>query len=83
MTKNVGKIDRTLRMLLGLFLGWLGLFILNGIEGNILGILVALISLVPFYMVVTGSCFVFNWFNIHSLSKTECIIYGEPYSKNK
>jgi hypothetical protein len=83
MIKNVGKIDRTLRLLLGLILVWLGVFVLNGKDGDIIGIFVALISLMPFYMAVTRSCFVFRWFKIHSLSKKECEIYGQPYSKSK
>lgn len=81
MIKNVGKIDRTLRFLLGLFLVWLGLFVMNGLEGNIIGIMVAIISLMPFYMTFTGSCFVFRWFKIHSLSKSESQKYGDPYVK--
>jgi hypothetical protein len=38
MIKNIGNIDRTLRLLLGLFLVWLGIFVLNGKEGNVIGI---------------------------------------------
>ena len=83
MIKNVGKIDRTLRFLLGLLLVWLGVFVLNGKEGNVIGIFVALFSLMPFYMAVTRSCFVFRWFKIHSLSKKECEIFGQPYPKGK
>ena len=84
MAKNVGKIDRTFRFFLGLFLIWLGVYILKGKEGNVIGILVALISLMPFYMALTRSCFVFRWFKTHSLSKNECEILGPPYSeKNK
>ena len=82
MTKNVGKIDRILRFLLGLLLIWIGLFILNGKDGNMIGIIVAVISLMPFYMVFTGSCFVFRWFKIHSLSKSECHRHGDPYKKS-
>ena len=83
MIKNVGKFDRTLRFLLGLFLVWLGLFVMHGTEGNPLGILVAVISLMPFYMVYTGSCFVFRWTKIHSLSKREREKYGPPYTEEK
>lgn len=83
MKKNVGKIDRTLRFFFGLFLVWLGLFVLNGKEGEIIGILVAMISLLPFYIAFTRSCFVFRWFKIHSLSKKECEIYGQPNSETK
>lgn len=83
MIKNVGRIDRILRFLLGLLLIWIGLWELNGFKGNIYGILVAVLSLMPFYMVLTGSCFVFRWLKIHSLSKSEYRKYGEPYPKNK
>jgi len=83
MIKNVGWIDRLLRFLLGILLIWIGLWELNGLQGNIIGIVVTVISLIPFYMTWTGSCFVFRWFKIHSLSKTECQRYGEPYSGNK
>jgi hypothetical protein len=83
MIKNIGNIDRTLRLLLGLFLVWLGIFVLNGKEGNVIGIFVALISLMPFYMVLTRSCFVFRCFKLHSLSKKECEIYGQPYPESK
>ena len=83
MIKNVGKIDKTLRFLLCLILVWLGLFVLNGKEGSVVGILVAIISLMPFYMALTGSCFVFRWFKIHSLSKKEYQIHGNPYRDGK
>jgi len=80
MIRNVGNIDRTLRFLLGLFLAWLGLFMLDGLEGNVVGILVAVVSLMPFTMSVTGSCFVFRWFGIHSLSNSELQAHGPPYA---
>ena len=79
MIKNVGIIDRIMRFVLGLFLVFLGVFVLNGKEGSLLGVLVAISSLLPFYMVFTASCFVFRWFKIHSLSKKECEVYGKPY----
>ncbi len=79
--RNVGKIDRSLRFLLGVFLVWLGLWGLEGLTGNLLGILMALAALLPFYMTFTASCFVFRWFKIHSLSKSESARYGSPYRK--
>ena len=82
MIKNVGKIDRILRVLLGFFIVWLGLWKLNGLEGNVIGIITSLISLMPFYMAVTRSCFVFKWFKIHSFSKSESQTHGDPYGKN-
>ncbi|MBT4129907.1 MAG: DUF2892 domain-containing protein [Candidatus Marinimicrobia bacterium] len=78
MLKNVGLIDRSLRFLLALLLIWLGLIFMKGIEGNVWGILVSLSSLLPLYMVITRSCFVFHWFNIHTLSKKEILRFGDP-----
>jgi hypothetical protein len=69
MQKNVGKFDAVLRFLLGIFLVYLGLFILKGIQGNLLGILVALISIMPFYMAITRKCFVFKFFKISSIPR--------------
>jgi len=82
MIKNVGIIDRTMRFSLAIFLGWLGLFVLDGLQGAVLGILVSITSLLPLYMTITGSCFVFRWFNIHSLSKKEIGRYGDPTLKS-
>jgi hypothetical protein len=81
--KNVGLIDRVLRFVLGLGLVYSGLFLLNGIHGNIIGIIISVCSLLPFYMAFTATCFVFRWFKIHSLSKKECEIYGQPYPESK
>ena len=69
MLKNVGKVDALLRFLLGIFLVFLGMIILKGIQGNILGILTALISIMPFYMAITRKCFVFNFFKISSIPR--------------
>lgn len=77
--KNVGNLDRLFRLFLGLALVWLGLDVLDGFEGSIGGILVALFGLLPLYMAFTATCFVFNWFKIHSFSQTECERKGVPY----
>ncbi|MCB0280449.1 MAG: DUF2892 domain-containing protein [Calditrichaeota bacterium] len=76
---NVGKIDRILRTFLGFLLIWLGLFRFEGMKGNLIGIAIAVVSLVVFYIVITGNCFIFRWFRIHSLSKEECERHGNPY----
>ena len=80
LKKNVGIIDRIFRTLLGCSLVWIGLFELGGIDGSIGGIVVALSSLLPFYMAVTRSCFVFRWFNIHSCSAKELEADSRKYS---
>jgi hypothetical protein len=67
--KNVGNLDAFLRLLLSGYLVYLGLFVLDGAKGSLLGILVALISLMPLYMVITRKCFVFKFLNISSIPK--------------
>ena len=79
MVRNVGKIDRMLRFVLSLFLVWLGFVPMGGLEGNVWGVFVAIIALLPLYIAFTSSCFVFKWFKVHSLSKSECQVYGHPY----
>ena len=69
MEMNVGNIDATLRFLFGIFLIWLGLFYMNGIEGELGGIIVALISIAPFTFSLTRKCPVFYWLNISSISR--------------
>jgi len=80
MVRNVGIVDRILRFLFSILLFWLGLIIFNGLNGYIFGILITLIAIIPFTASVTGSCPVFKWFHIHSLSKKEFDRYGDPYS---
>ena len=67
--ENVGSLDALLRLLLGLFLVFLGLFILKGKEGNVFGILVSVCSLLPFYMATTRRCFVFRFLKISSIPR--------------
>jgi hypothetical protein len=67
MKKNVGNVDAILRIILGIFILWLGLVQLNGLEGRISGILIAMFALVPFTIAATRICPVFSIFKISSL----------------
>ena len=71
MKKNVGNLDAALRFLFGIFLIWLGLFYLNGLNGELWGIFVALISIAPFTFSLTRKCPVFHWLNISSIPKNK------------
>jgi len=71
MKKNVGNLDAFLRSLLAIILIWSGLFPLNGTEGNVLGITIAVISIIPIYMAITRKCIVFKLLNISSISKAK------------
>ena len=69
MEKNVGNLDAALRVLLGIFLLWLVLFSMKGIEGNLWGILIAVIAIAPVTFSITRKCPVFHFFNISSIPK--------------
>ncbi len=71
MKKNVGEIDSILRFLFGLFLLWLGLFYLQGLDGETAGLIVAILSMIPFTISATKVCPVFTLFKISSISKKE------------
>ena len=71
MKKNVGSIDRIVRIVIGLFLIWLGLFQLNGLKGDVSGILVALLSLIPFIIAAIRICPVFSIFKLSSITKKD------------
>jgi hypothetical protein len=82
MRRNVGRGDRVFRAALGLGLIGTGLFVLDGLEGSPLGLVVAAASALPLYMAATTRCFVFRWLQVHSLSKRELETYGEPYGED-
>ncbi len=79
----MGRFDRLFRLILGIVLLYLGLFTLEGVHGNTIGIFVALTSILPFYMAITASCFVFRWFQINSLSKKELKQRQKSLEKNQ
>ena len=74
MKKNVGTVDAILRYLFGIFLLWLGVFKLKGLEGRVSGILVAIFSLIPFTIATTRKCPVFSIFKISSIPKNKEMI---------
>lgn len=51
LRKNMGGLDRTLRFVAGVLLIPVGLLVLGGWQGNVIGIIVAALALIP---VVTG-----------------------------
>ena len=54
--KNVGRLDRTVRLIVGVALILIGLFLLGGWGGNSTGILVAVLALIPLVTGLIGSC---------------------------
>ncbi len=55
--QNMGRLDRTLRFIVGVALIPIGLFALGGWQGNLIGILVVAFALVPLVVTsLTGFC---------------------------
>ncbi len=78
MIRNMGKIDRISRFVVALVLLWAGLFPLQGLEGDITGLVVTMLSLMPFFTSTTAFCPLFKWTGIHTLSKRELAEHGDP-----
>jgi len=54
--QNVGRLDRTLRLVAGVVIILIGLSLLNGWQGDPIGIVVATLGLVPLVTGLTGFC---------------------------
>jgi len=56
LRRNVGRLDRTLRLLVGLSLIPVGLFALQGAAGSLTGIVVTAFAVMPILTGLTGFC---------------------------
>lgn len=56
LRRNMGRLDRTLRFLVGVALILIGLFALRGAQGSLSGIVVAAIAVMPILTAMTGFC---------------------------
>lgn len=54
--QNMGRLDRTLRFIVGAALIPIGLFALGGWQGDLIGILVVAFTLLPLVTSLTGFC---------------------------
>ncbi len=54
--RNLGRLDRTLRIIVGAALIPIALFVLGGWQGNPTGLLVAALALIPLVTGLIGSC---------------------------
>jgi hypothetical protein len=71
--KNMGRLDRTLRFILGVTLVPIGLFALGGWQGNLIGALVAAFALVPLVTSLTGFCPGYIPFGISTLDREQSV----------
>jgi hypothetical protein len=67
--RNVGILDRIARVTLGTVLLPSGLFLLGGLQGNVLGLVIAGLGLIGLVTGLTGFCPLYVPFGINTLEK--------------
>lgn len=67
--RNEGISDRIVRIVLGVMLLWVGLFLLGGFQGSVPGILIAGLGLFVLITGLTGFCILYVPFGISTLEK--------------
>jgi hypothetical protein len=72
--RNEGILDRTVRVALGLVLLLTGLFLLGGLQGSVLGLVIASFSVLPLTTGLTGVCPLYIPFGINTLEKEKELI---------
>ncbi len=72
--RNEGILDRIVRVALGMVLLPAGLFLLGGLQGNVLGLLTAGLGAVGLITGVTGVCPMYIPFGISTLEKEKELI---------
>lgn len=56
LQRNMGRLDRSVRVLVGVALVPVGLFVLRGTQGNLVGIVLAFFAVLPILTGLTGFC---------------------------
>lgn len=67
--KNMGRLDRTVRFIIGVALVVIGLFLLGGWRGNVDGLLVTVLALATLATSLVGFCPVYVPFGISTREK--------------
>ena len=67
--KNLGRLDRAVRLIVGVALILIGLFLLGGWQGKGDGILVAVLALGPLTTSLIGSCPAYTLFGTSTLEE--------------
>lgn len=69
--RNVGILDRIVRVALGIVLLPTGLFWLGGLQGTVLGLVITGFGLLPLITGLTGFCPLYIPFGINTLEKEQ------------
>jgi hypothetical protein len=72
--RNVGILDRIVRVALGIVLLPAGLFLLGGLQGSVLGLVVAGLGAIGLFTGFTGFCLLYILLGINTLQKEKELI---------
>ncbi|HSF81514.1 MAG TPA: DUF2892 domain-containing protein [Anaerolineales bacterium] len=72
--RNVGMLDRIARLVLGIVLLPSGLFLFGGLQGNVLGLVIAGLGLIGLVTGLTGFCLLYVPFGINTLEKEKELV---------
>ncbi len=72
--RNEGVVDRTLRITVGTVLLLSGLFLFGGLQGNVVGLVVAGFSALPLLTGLTGFCPLYVPLGISTLEKEKELV---------
>lgn len=62
MKKNIGKVDKVVRLILGVILGIAAVFLVSGVWQIVLGILAGAM----FFTAISGSCYFYTLLGINT-----------------
>lgn len=65
--RNEGSLDRVIRLILGFVLIPVGLWVLTGVEGSVVGIVVAAVGLIPLVTGAIGGCPTYTLFGFSTV----------------
>jgi hypothetical protein len=69
--RNCGRLDRVMRLVLGVILLPVGLLLLGGLQGNLLGQVASVIGLLALATGATGFCVLYVPFGFSTLGKRD------------
>jgi hypothetical protein len=71
LRKNEGTVDRAIRVTVGAVLAPIGLFVLDGLQGSVVGIVAAAFGSWFIFTGVIGVCFLYIPFGINTLGRQD------------
>ena len=80
---NEGPLDRVIRLILGFALIPIGLWVLDGVNASVAGIVVAAVGLIPLVTGAIGSCPTYRLFGFDTLGAAATAKLAEQPTREK